>query len=187
VTTRNHFDAIIRRYRQRNLGKALRELQRFERMSLKDAVLHAGLAEWFDERRNRWMRFDHQRRIPRSRLKAAAKRLRSVPLRNAKSFHDLFLMVESTIGDMPRIGELMIYDSALRIGANLGLEPMYVYLHRGTRDGARELGLNFRARWLKRHELPPSFRLLPAWQVEDILCIFKGWLTGRPKSSANCH
>ena len=42
---------------------------------------------------------------------------------------------------MDELGELTVYDVAHRIGAYLQLEPDVVYLHRGTRIGARYLGL----------------------------------------------
>jgi hypothetical protein len=38
------------------------------------------------------------------------------------------------------VGPLIIYDTAFRLGAKLGLEPRLVYLHRGTRDGASSAG-----------------------------------------------
>ena len=40
------------------------------------------------------------------------------------------------------MGELVVYDTALRIGARFGLEPEKVYVHRGTREGVRKLGLD---------------------------------------------
>jgi hypothetical protein len=61
----------------------------------------------------------------------------------------------------------------MRIGANLGLEPSRVFLHRGVRVGARALGLNFRAPSLELGEFPEPLRVLRPHQVEDILCIFK--------------
>lgn len=70
----------------------------------------------------------------------------------------------------------MVYDTALRIGAKLGLEPERVYLHAGTRVGARALGLDWRAPSILSQDLPSQLRLLPAWQVEDLLCIYKEYL-----------
>ncbi|MBI1997211.1 MAG: hypothetical protein HYW03_03845 [Deltaproteobacteria bacterium] len=71
----------------------------------------------------------------------------------------------------------MVYDTALRIGARLGLEPERVYIHSGTRVGARRLGLDWRAKWIEPKDLPKPLRSLPPWQVEDILCIYKDWFT----------
>jgi hypothetical protein len=182
----NNLDVIVRLYRQRNLGNAVSELRSFAAMTFEDAVRHAGLAERFNPKKEHWVRCDHQRRIPRLALDAARRRLRAPPLRKVESFHELFSIVDSAVGGIPRIGELMVYDTALRIGANLGLEPDRVYLHRGTRRGARALGLNWRAEWLLPAELPKEFRSLPAWQVEDILCIFKDRFSGRGRRIARC-
>ncbi len=74
----------------------------------------------------------------------------------------------------------------LRIGANLGLEPDRVYLHTGTRTGARRLGLGFRSAWIECQDLPEALRSLPPWQVEDILCIFKDWLAGLVGRTGRC-
>lgn len=182
----NNLDVIVRLYRQRNLAKAVGELRSFAAMTFEDALHHAGLAQRFNPKKELWVRHDHQRRIPRLALHAARRRLRAAPLRKVGSFHELFSIVDSALGGIPGIGELMVYDTALRIGANLGLQPDRVYLHCGTRRGARALGLNWRAEWLLPPELPKEFRSLPAWQVEDILCIFKDWFTGRGRRIARC-
>jgi hypothetical protein len=182
----SNLDVIVRLYRQRNLGKAVIELRSFAAMTFEDAVQHAGLAERFSPKKELWVRCDHQRRIPRLALDAVRRRLIAARIRKVGSFHELFSIVDSALGGIPSIGELVVYDTALRIGANLGFEPDRVYLHRGTRRGARPLGLNWRAEWLLPADLPKEFRSLPAWQVEDILCIFKDWFTGRGGRIATC-
>jgi hypothetical protein len=73
---------------------------------------------------------------------------------------------------------LTIYDTALRIGASLGLEPQSVYLHAGTRFGARRLGLDWRAETIPVSALPPPLRKLKPREIEDLLCIFADRLTG---------
>jgi hypothetical protein len=67
----------------------------------------------------------------------------------------------------------MIYDTAVRIGAKLDMSPDRVYLHAGTRAGARVLGLEWRADSVELSALPSAFRGLPGFEVEDILCIYK--------------
>ena len=68
----------------------------------------------------------------------------------------------------------MVYDTVLRIGAKLDLFPDRVYLHCGTREGARALGLKWRDPWLKVDELPRELRRLKPHEIEDFLCIYKG-------------
>src|SRR5436309_15937783 len=64
-------------------------------------------------------RFRHQYRIPRAALARASRAL----LRNlrqlggCRSFDALLQQVHATISPIPRIGPLMVYDTALRIGA----------------------------------------------------------------------
>jgi len=173
-------EAVVRAYQQRPLRKGAHELASFAaEPSLEAAVSRAGLAERFNGKR--LVRYNHQRRIPRQALAVARERLLAADLKSCTSFHELFLAVEAAIDDIPRIGELMVYDTALRVGSKLGLEPAKVYLHSGTRVGARRLGLDSRAHWIERQELPEPLRSLPPWQVEDILCIYKDWFKGESR------
>ena len=74
------------------------------------------------------------------------------------------------------IGELYVYDTALRIGAHLRLLPRQVYLHTGTRVGARALGLDDRTTSVSLSHLPVGLRPLQPHEVEDVLCIYNDWL-----------
>jgi hypothetical protein len=83
---------------------------------------------------------------------------------------------ESILG----FGPLAKYDTALRIASKLGIQPTKVYLHRGTRIGAKAIGINIRKRrYLEVHELPKVFQdaidaqIISVKHVEDILCIYK--------------
>jgi hypothetical protein len=51
------------------------------------------------------------------------------------------------------------------------LEPDRIYLHAGTREGARALGLGGTA--LSKSELPKAFHRLSPGEIEDCLCIYK--------------
>ncbi|MDQ3246773.1 MAG: hypothetical protein M3Q52_07800 [Pseudomonadota bacterium] len=73
-------------------------------------------------------------------------------------------------------GPLARYDTALRIGFWLRLLPARVYLHAGTRDGSRALGLDAADGSLGRDQLPPELEPLEMHEVEDFLCIYKGQL-----------
>ena len=64
-------------------------------------------------------------------------------------------------------------DTALRIGAKLGIRPDRVYLHRGTREGARALKLDASQATIDVSQLPPAFQRLDAREIEDCLCIYK--------------
>lgn len=94
-------------------------------------------------------------------------------IQRAKNFDELHELVLQAGKGLERIGPLAIYDTALRLGAYLGFRPQHVYLHCGTRAGARVLGLRGRAKKLQMEELPEEFRRLRPEQVEDCLCIYK--------------
>jgi hypothetical protein len=136
--------------------------------SLREAVRRASRAERPDGKRH-----DHQTRIRRSALRVAGRRLKTLDFRRVKDFGELHALLSEAIGTLPGIGELMVYDTSLRIGARLGLEPELVYLHAGTRRGARALGLESAAPCLRVSELPAPLRRLRPREIEDALCIYK--------------
>jgi hypothetical protein len=81
--------------------------------------------------------------------------------------------VKKTVSRIPDLGELYYYDTALHIGAKLGLMPVKVYLHAGTKDGARRLKLSCRNKTIDFDQLPIELRCLAPYEIEDFLCIFK--------------
>ena len=74
---------------------------------------------------------------------------------------------------MRGIGELAVYDITCRIGAFLDIRPERIYLHAGTRDGARALGLGLRGASVRKADLPGDFGRLSPAEIEDCLCIYK--------------
>src|SRR5690349_11857161 len=125
---------IVLHYRAEKSPGADNERRWFRiQRKLYEAVRLAGLAIG-----PRGKRFRHQSRIPKAALERASRAL----LRNlrrlgrCKSFDALLKQVHSATSAIPGIGPLMVYDTAVRIGARLGLSPQQVYLHAGTRHGA---------------------------------------------------
>lgn len=162
-------DSIVRAYIARCRSHSDEELGSFSvEPTVASAIERAGRAETSEGKR-----YHHQRRLPKALLRFSAKQLMRAHLERAKSFDDLHRRVDLTVGSLHGIGELTVYDSALRIGAKLGLLPRRVYLHRGTRVGARALGLDWRARTLEVGDLPRVLRALRPHEIEDCLCIFK--------------
>lgn len=162
-------ESVVRAYISRCRANSDEELGSFRaEPRLADAVVRAGRATTPAGKR-----YHHQRRLPAELLEEAAKELNRAGLGAATSFDDLHARVTTAIGALHGIGELTVYDTALRIGAKLGLLPKRVYLHSGTRVGARALGLNWRATTIEMRDLPRELRALRAHEVEDCLCIFK--------------
>jgi hypothetical protein len=123
-------------------------------------------------------RYHHQRRLPAALLAIAARELKRASVGRVKSFDELHERIASAIGVLHGIGELTVYDTALRIGARLGQLPTKVYLHAGTRAGAKALNLNWKAKTLTVREMPSELRVLAPHEIEDCLCIFKERLKG---------
>jgi len=164
--------AIVRDYIHRHRPKSIRELQYFRSIrTLEEAITEAGLA-----RRPDGKRWSHQRRIPPPVLEKATQRLRRARLGSARSFADLIARVNAEVRSIHGIGELYVYDTALRLGGHLRLLPRDVYLHAGTRRGARALGLDHGSESVSLNRLPAALRRLRPHEVEDVLCIYEEWL-----------
>ena len=167
-------DAIVAAYVSEWQEDAKADLQHFaSQPTFVDALRLAALAEGPG-----CTRMAHQRRIPRAVLRHSATRLlaRAKTLLRAKTFEELYDLVANVILPIRGIGELTVYDTAVRIAAFRGLKPKRVYLHAGTRVGARALGVSGDREWIAPHELPMAFRRLRPSEIEDCLCIYKAEL-----------
>jgi hypothetical protein len=160
---------IVRAYIARRRPAVREELDGFKaERSLDAAIERAGMA-----RRRDGKRYSHQHRLKKTVLREATRHLRRAGLGRARDFADLHRRVAIAIGDLVGIGDLTIYDTAFRIGAKLGVFPKVVYLHCGTRKGARALGLKWRAASVAVQDCPRELRVLSAHEIEDCLCVFK--------------
>lgn len=73
------------------------------------------------------------------------------------------------------VSSLTAYDVAHRICSVYGIEPEFIYLHTGTTEGAKNLGIDTRGKkYLDLKELPDwlTSSLGPA-DIENFLCIYK--------------
>ena len=171
-------DSYIANYRD----AARAEMRFFERLpSLQQAITHASLCHWLPSLR----KHPHQYLIPNRTLALAERRLQRVAseLRRASDFDALHQRIHDAIRPIKGIGALAVYDIAHRIGAFLGKPPRRVYLHRGTRVGARHLGFTG-GETLGPMALPAPFARLSPAEIEDCLCIYKddiGRLKALPK------
>jgi hypothetical protein len=166
---------LIRHYKATRRQKIQEQLEWFaEHSSLESAISDAALA--IDQRGKR---FGHQHRIRKIVLQSAKEKLLSIKteLVQCTSFEELHALIASALEPIDGAGKLYIYDVALRIGARIGekpgLRPQNVFLHAGTRKGAKALGLNSQLSWLVKDSLPGWLRELEPYEVEDFLCIYK--------------
>lgn len=166
------FETIIRHYSINHRSRLQSQIDWLRRqLSLENAIITAANAE--DER---GLRYSHQTRITSKAIQEARMVLleKSEELIRGSSFHQLWLTTKEALEPVNGIGKLYIYDAALRLGAYLDLFPDRVYLHAGTRKGARAFGFTTRRKeWLDMTELPKVVCGLPAYEIEDLLCIYK--------------
>ena len=167
-----NWDTVVRYYGINFRAGEDDQLDWFRRQpSLDAAVIIAARAI---DRRGK--RFRHQTRIKRAALAEAERLLLENfdALRDSRSFHELWLHIKHALAHVAGLGELYIYDTALRIGAYRKLSPDRVYLHAGTRTGAKRFGFNINDReWLDVSTFPSPLSDLPPNEIEDILCIYK--------------
>jgi len=129
------------------------------------------VASWRDEDRKI---YSHQTRVPREAKKDAGNAIRNLDVDAIRDFEDLFECVDRAIGSIPGIGDLTVYDVAARLGASLGKLPAKrVYLQSGALKGARALGVDVSQRSLAVAAFPPELHRLAAWEIEDLLCVYK--------------
>jgi hypothetical protein len=177
-----NLDPCINDYIRTCRPEAKQELEWYRRQpTLSAAIEAAGLAV-VEGRRH-----PHQRRLRQITLdKGTASLLRSkAAIGKAKDFHELHSLIDRLLAPIDGIGELYVYDTALRLGASLGMLPARVYLHRGTRLGARALGFEGKD-VLEMRELPKPLRRLRAYEVEDFLCIYREYFLGNG-SKTSCR
>lgn len=166
-----NWPAILRHYDTHHRPRVERERRWFSSSaSLEGAITRASLAT--DERKKR---FSHQRRIPKQALQEACDTLLAYKeaIRRARNFEDLLAITTDVLRDVYRTGELYRYDTTLRISYYLDRLPTKVYLHAGTRTGARRLGLLGNKACVERNDVPVELRDRPAHEIEDIVCIYK--------------
>ncbi len=161
----NNLSEIVHKYRQSNPRHD--ELKFFRELpNLEAAIHHAAFADIHGTRH------PHQHRLTKKALTEAKQNLikNYITISQAKDFDSLFQYVKRSCCEITGIGELYVYDTSLRIGAKLNLMPAKVYLHRGTRVGARVLGLGSKVEALEISQMPPELRKLEAYEIEDFLC-----------------
>lgn len=162
---------LVAEYRKEHQRHAVKERRMFEQMPSLDLAIHHAALAVDDQGRC----FDHQFRIRRPARREAKQVLLAArkTIKASRSFEELHRQLNELLSPIRGIGEMYVYDAAVRLGAFLHLRPDCVYLHAGTREGARNLGLNVSKPYLELKDLPKELRGMTADDVETFLCVFK--------------
>jgi len=146
-----------------------------KRRSLTEAIKCA--AESINHKKKR---HPHQYRLIKEDLSLFANALLiyELEINDCQDFDELFVLVEKIGATVKGIGEMLIYDTAERIGCFKNVEPENIYLHAGTRKGAEILlnkKLSKKIKYISRDLLPETLNnpSLSCSQLEDILCMYK--------------
>jgi hypothetical protein len=162
-------DAYIEEWRPR----AARELDVFRRLTDKEAITTAALAQLPSGKRH-----PHQYRIPSNALEESRRRLidNVETLKRVTNFDELIELVEQLSGSIPGIGRLTVYDTSLRMAHDSVSSQ-----HASTFTPEREMGQRRSSAGTGRtrrltSELPTPLRKLSPREIEDALCLFKDGL-----------
>jgi len=118
----------------------------------------------------------HQYRIGRKKGKVASEELFKYidEIKHCESFEGIFEITERVRRSILGLGDLWSYDTALRIGFNLGFRPSRVYVQRGVVKGVRKLleGYLPKGRSLPLSVFPDVLHQFEPYVVENFLCIY---------------
>ena len=178
---RSMWRQILEDYDRRHCCNEEQEIAWFQKQPSLRAAIEAA-ARAID---GRGRRYSHQYRIRRESIRHATAALLAAKahIARANSFDALHALIASQLREVSGIGELYLYDTAFRVGAYRRLLPTRVYLHAGTRDGARALNVDYRRPALEMSEVPAELRHRQPHEVEDILCIFKDRFVSRESAA----
>lgn len=165
----------------------LKEIEKYyKNLSQSDAISQATLGQ--SPKFNGKINMDsHQRRVGAKVCKAGLDELLRIdkinPIAKCKSFEDVFKITEQVRKKTFRLGDLWSYDTALRIGFNLGVYPKEVYVQAGVIRGVNKAlkGKIQMKRSLPLATFPKMIQQLKPHEVENFLCIW-----GKGKKKNNC-
>lgn len=166
----NHLQALVEKYRQEN-GNCYDEEDKWwaeKTLTWDKAIERAWESHQWDGKMH-----GHQYRVGEKKLfeglqVALADNKQPEDFQDFNTLHD---WVWSVAERVKGLGEMTAYDVARRLGVWLGKEPVLVYLHRGTKEGARKFGVN--GETVELNAFPPEIQMLGATHAENFLCIYK--------------
>lgn len=152
-------------------------LDGFRTSSFPDALKAASHGEWPPNSEKAGKRHPHQWRISDKAMKQWAAKLGKAQAKirsfQGRAFEELFDFFDEQARTVSGIGPLMVYDTALRIGANIGCLPKdWIYLHAHARIPSVRAAVP-RIEKAKLHETLKALEKWEAYEIEDFLCIYQ--------------
>ncbi|MBZ9688493.1 hypothetical protein G9F72_019370 [Clostridium estertheticum] len=122
------------------------------------------------------VKHSHQRRLNNQMMNSVKDKIlaRVNEIKLCSNFNEIINIVEES--SEKGFGELAVYDTSLRIGSFFNIYPDEVYLHAGTLKGARAIGIMGKSKTISINNIPKELFSLKAYEIEDLLCIYKNKL-----------
>ncbi len=175
-----YLDFLVYKYLKHEKSKLDKHLKWYSDVKLAEAIIHASQAHMDISGR----RHPHQRLLQHAavgEIKTALQTLFSTG-KKPTDFAQLYDSTSNAVKNVKGVGPLMIYDTALRLGAHFGVYPTTVFLQRGALVGARNflslVGNVGKSEKLKDgvsmlvNDFEPHLHELDAKGIENFLCIF---------------
>lgn len=166
------YAAIVEHYQWGDRLKTIDELSYFENLR----TIEEAIESVPEARKENGALHNHQRHLKESTVDEVRQELREhqKAIKAVANFEELFALFERILLPIRGVGEMYVYDTALRMGAFLRKLPDQIYLHKGTREGVMALGISVEERKsVDVSELPTPFQVLKPHEIEDVLCIYK--------------
>lgn len=136
--------------------------------SIEDVIDNAAMAIKHNGKKH-----EHQHRIKTDVLRTVRNKLinNKNDITKVNNFEDIMGIVKKC--SVKGFGKLSCYDTSLRIGFYFKIYPQEVYLHAGTRKGAKGLGVNQPKRSIKKESLPEPLKKLEPYEIEAFFCVYR--------------
>ena len=167
---------LMSQWEEHNRSNLRDLLNGYRTSSFPDAMKAASHGEFPPNGEKAGKRHPHQRRLSGKAVEQWEKQLNKAQTQiqtfRGQPFECLFDFLDEQARTISGIGPLMVYDTALRIGANIGCLPKdCVYLHAHARIPTVQSTVQCK----NISELPKELKALGAWkayEIEDFLCIY---------------
>ena len=167
---------IMSEWKKQNRPNLREILDGYQSAKFPDALKAASHGEYPPNGKKAGKRHPHQWRISNKAMQQWAAKLGKAQAKiqafRDQPFEKLFDFLDGQASTISGVGPLMVYDTALRIGANIGRLPKnWVYLH----ADARIPGVRSGVRRIRKSDLPETLKSLQAlnvYEIEAILCVY---------------